>query len=101
MIRARFEHTLRKSLKHLAQQTGVSKSNARMVTRLLRLGHYKTTVIHALQPCDSASRVNFCNWFLPSVVESEIDPQLAFFSDETLFHLQEYINMQNNRYWSS
>jgi hypothetical protein len=27
--------------------------------------------------------------------------QLIFFSDEAWFHLQGYINMQNNRYWSS
>jgi hypothetical protein len=31
----------------------------------------------------------------------KIDPQLTFFSDEARFHLQGYINMQNNRYWSS
>jgi hypothetical protein len=35
------------------------------------------------------------------VVEGEIDLQLAFFSDEAWFHLQGYVNTQNNRYWSS
>jgi hypothetical protein len=30
-----------------------------------------------------------------------MDPQLALFSDEAWFHLQGYINTQNNRYWSS
>jgi hypothetical protein len=30
-----------------------------------------------------------------------MNPQLAFFSDEQWFHLQGYINMQNNHYWSS
>jgi hypothetical protein len=39
--------------------------------------------------------------FLQSVVEGEFDPQLTFFSDEEWFHLQGYINKQNNRYWSS
>jgi ribosomal protein L35 len=42
---AKLEHTPRKSLKHLAQETGVSKSNARRVTQLLKLRPYKTTVI--------------------------------------------------------
>jgi hypothetical protein len=62
---------------------------------------YKITVIHALQPHDAAIKVCFCSWFLQSVVEGEIDPQLTFSSDETWFHLQGYINTQNNRYWNS
>jgi hypothetical protein len=52
--------------------------------------------MHALQPHDPASTVCFFSWFLQSVVESEIDLQLTFFSDEAWFHLQGYINMQNN-----
>jgi hypothetical protein len=30
-----------------------------------------------------------------------IDLQLSFFSDEVWFHLQGYINTQNNCYWIS
>jgi hypothetical protein len=100
-IRARLEHTLRKSMKCLARETGVSKSNARMATQLLNLRSYKTTVIHPLQLHDPASRIPFCRWFLQSVVEGEIDMQLTFFLNEAWFHLQRYINTQNNRYWSS
>jgi hypothetical protein len=57
--------------------------------------------MHALQPRDPASRVPFCTWFLQPAVEGEINPQFTFFSDEVWFHLQGYINTQNNRYWSS
>jgi hypothetical protein len=98
---ARPEHTPRKSLKRLAQETGVSESSARRATQLLKRGHFKTTVIHALQPRDPASRVRFCSWILQSVVEGEIDQQLTFFSDEVWFRLQEYTNTLNNHYWSS
>jgi transposase len=35
-IGARLKHTPRKSLKHLAQETGVSKSSARTATQLLK-----------------------------------------------------------------
>jgi hypothetical protein len=59
-----------------------------MPTQLLKIRPYKTTVIHALQPRDPACRVHFCSWFLQSVIEGEIDPQLTFFSDEASFHLQ-------------
>jgi transposase len=78
-IGARLEHTPRKSLKRLAQETGVSKFRARRVTQLLKLRPYKTAVTHALQPRDAAGRVHFCSWFLQSVVRSEIDLQLTFF----------------------
>jgi hypothetical protein len=90
-IGARLEHTPRKSLKHLAK-TGVSKSSARKATQLLQLRPYQTTAIQALQQRDPASRVHFCCWFLPSVVEGEIDPKLIFFSDDAWFPLQGYIN---------
>jgi hypothetical protein len=91
---ARHEHTPRKSLKRLAQKTGVSKPSTRMATKFLNLRPYKTTAIHALQPCDPASRVQFCSRFLWFVIEAEIALQLELFSDEAWFHLQGYINMQ-------
>jgi hypothetical protein len=66
-------HTHRKSLKCLAQETGVSKFSAKMATQLLKLRSYNTTVIHAFKLCNPASRVHFCSWFLQSVIEDEID----------------------------
>jgi hypothetical protein len=43
----RHEHSPRKSLKNLAQEIEVLKSNARTATQLLKLRPYKTTVIHS------------------------------------------------------
>jgi hypothetical protein len=60
-IGTRLEHTPRKSLKRLAQEANVSNSSARRATQLLKLRPYKTTLIHALQSRDPASRVHFCN----------------------------------------
>jgi hypothetical protein len=76
----------------------VSKSRARTAIQLLKLRPYKLKAIHALQPRDPVGRVHFCSWFLQSVVEDEIVPQLTFFSDEAWFPLQRYINTQNNPY---
>jgi hypothetical protein len=87
-IAARIEHTPRKSLKSLTQETGVSKSSARRAKKLLKLRPYKTTVIHALQPHDAASSVRFCSWFLQSVVEGELNQQFTFFFEEAWPHLQ-------------
>jgi hypothetical protein len=98
---SRLEHTARKSLKRLAQETGVPKSSTRRVSQLMKLRPSNTTVIHALQPRHPARRVHFCSWFLQSVVEGAIYSQLTLFSDEAWFHLQGYINTHNNRYWNS
>jgi hypothetical protein len=65
--------TPRKSLKCLAQEPGVSESSAWRATQLLKLRHYKTTVIHALQLHNPVGKVNFCIRFLEFVV-GEIDP---------------------------
>jgi hypothetical protein len=81
-IGARPEHTPRKSLKHLAPETRVPKSSARMATKFLKFRPYKTTVIQALQLHNPPSRVHFCSWFVQSVVKGEIDPRLTVFSDE-------------------
>jgi hypothetical protein len=97
---ARLEHTPRKSLKHLAQETRVSGSSARTATLLLKFRPSRAIVIHTCLAAERTSRVHFCSWFLWSVVEGEIHPQLTFFSDETWFHLQRYINTQNNHCWS-
>jgi hypothetical protein len=69
---ARLEHTPRKSLKRLPQETGVSKSSARKATQLLKSRPYRTTVIEALQPRDSAKGFVFAagSYSLSSKVKS-------------------------------
>jgi hypothetical protein len=61
------------------EETGISKSTTAIAMKLLKLLLYKETVVHALQPCYPASRVNFCNWFLQSVHDGEVDPRLTLF----------------------
>jgi biotin operon repressor len=63
-IGARLEHTSQKSLRCLAQQTGISKSSVAKAMKLLKLQLYKVTVVHALQLHDPAGGINLCNWFL-------------------------------------
>jgi hypothetical protein len=55
---ARLEHTPQKSLRRLAQDTGISKSSAAVATNLLKLRPDKATVVHALQPHDPARRTD-------------------------------------------
>jgi hypothetical protein len=77
-IGVRLEHTPLKSLRCCAQETSILKLSAVKVTKLLSLRPYKATVVHALQPCDLASRSNLCNWFLQPVHGGEVDPHFTF-----------------------
>jgi hypothetical protein len=69
---ARFEYTPRKSLKLLAQETGVSKCSSGTATQLLKLRPHKTTVIHArLGSARSSKQGSFlCFYSLLSKVRS-------------------------------
>jgi hypothetical protein len=98
---ARLEHLPQKSLAKLPQQADVSVSSARTTTKLLKLSLYKIPQVHALQLRDSATRIHFCNWFIQSVNEGTLDPQLLFFTNEIWFHLNGRMNMHDNQYWSS
>jgi transposase len=58
----------RKSLEHLAQGTGVSKSSARRATKLLKLRPYKTTTtIHARLAAARSSQQGQLLQLLPTV----------------------------------
>jgi hypothetical protein len=100
-IGARLEHSPHKSLARLAQQAQVLKTTAWKATENLHLRLYKITHVHVIEECDYGRRTHFCNWFLQAVHDGVLDPKLTFFTNEAWFHLSEYINAQNNRYWSS
>ncbi|PNF15704.1 hypothetical protein B7P43_G12455 [Cryptotermes secundus] len=97
----RLENSPRKSLRRLAQQSGVSLGSAWTATKLLHIRPYKFTVVHEIKPVDYEKRVRFCNWFINHVHDGLLDPKLTFFTDEANFNLSGYVNSQNNRYWSS
>jgi hypothetical protein len=100
-IGARLEASPKKSLRRLALQCGVSKSAAHVLTKLLKLKPYRTTVIHQFLPPDAEARINHCRWFQHSVYDGMADPDFVFYTDEAWFHLSGYVNSQNNRYWSA
>jgi transposase len=55
-IGARLEHSPRKSLRLIAQETGISKTSARTATILLKLKPNETRAVHEVQPHDPANR---------------------------------------------
>ncbi|KAJ4433388.1 hypothetical protein ANN_15647 [Periplaneta americana] len=99
-IGAQLEQSPQKSLTQLAQQAGVSRTSAHNATKLLKCHPYKVTEVHSLEAGDLHRRINFCNWFLQSVNDGSLNPQLVMFSDEAWFHLHRQVITQNTRYWS-
>jgi hypothetical protein len=77
------------------------RNSALNATILLKLWPYKITVVHALKEHDLVVRINTCNWFLQSVHDGEINPQLVFISNEAWSSLHGELNSQNKWYWSA
>lgn len=75
---ARLEYSSRKPLANLAQQADISVSSTRTATKLFKLHPYKMTYMHSLQPRDPAKNIHFYKWFIQSVNEGTLDPQLLF-----------------------
>jgi hypothetical protein len=55
--------------------------------------------VHALQPCYPVDRHDFCNYYLQSIHDDKIDPELTFLLTKLDFYMNAHVNMQNNRYW--
>jgi hypothetical protein len=81
--------------------TSVTKRSGRRATKLLQLRPCKASLVDAWKEHDPVARIHFCNWFLQSVYDGEVDPQLVFFSSEALVSLRGKVNSQNGRYWSA
>jgi hypothetical protein len=60
-IEARLWTSPRKSLRRLAQETGVSLESAFTAKKLIKFRPYKITVVYY------AARIRFCNWLLQNV----------------------------------
>jgi len=57
-------------------------------------------VVYAYKEHDLAARIRFCNQFLQSVDNGEVNLRLVFFSYKACFLLHREVNSQNSRYWS-
>jgi hypothetical protein len=58
-------------------------------------------VVHALKKHNLVVRIHFCNWFVLSIHDAEVAPQLVFLSNEAWISLCGEVNSQNNRYCSA
>jgi hypothetical protein len=96
-IKALVQVSPRKSLRRLAQDTGVLLGSAFTTTKLIKFRQYKIAVVDKLKQPDFAARIGFCNWLLQNVRDGIVDPQLLFMTDEAWFHVSGRVNAQNVR----
>lgn len=88
------------SIRHRAQQIGVSKSTMqRILTKDLHLHAYKVQLTQELKPADHGQRREFVNWVLERQHENADFADKIIFSDEAHFHLDGFVNRQNCRIW--
>ncbi|PSN43456.1 hypothetical protein C0J52_23082, partial [Blattella germanica] len=85
-----FEQSPHKSLSKLAQQVGVSVSSVWNATKLLKFKPYKIGRVHELLKTDYEQRLRFCNWYLQSMNDGRLDPQMLFCTDAAWFHLSSF-----------
>lgn len=58
-------------------------------------------MVHRFHDVDREARMNFVNGYLCAVYDGEILTTDVLFNEEALFHLSEYWDCQNNKYWSA
>jgi hypothetical protein len=88
-----------KSVRKLAQQSGMKRTSCLRILHSLNLKPYRVTCVQELKEPDKEKRVNYCHWLLNKIVDGELDPFQYFMSDEAWFHLSGHINSQNTRHW--
>ncbi|PSN57856.1 hypothetical protein C0J52_05652, partial [Blattella germanica] len=78
-------------------------------TKLLKFKPYKIGRVHKRFETDYKQRLRFCNWYLQSMNDERLDPQMLFCTDEascsffneTAFNLHGHLITHDNRYWFS
>jgi hypothetical protein len=77
---------LRRSLRQLSYESGVSLGYVCKATKFIHFRPHKVTAEHELRHTDPAS-VRLSNWMLQNVHDDFVDQQLLFITDEAYFYL--------------
>ena len=83
------------------QETGLSYSTCQKAAKKAKLKAYRITVVQELKPLDTPKRMAYCEWFMNLFGEDDELLDITWYSDETWFHLNGYVNSQNTRIWAT
>lgn len=75
------------------------RSLCRILQKDLRFHPYKIQIVHKILPQDIAARMQFCRTFLDLLNPNVLNHLMM--CDDAHFHLSEYVNKQNCRYWAA
>ena len=88
------------SVRHLAQQVGLSRcSTHRILRKDLKLKAYRLSTSQELSKSDCLQRLEFCRWFLGKCSSCPSFIGNIWWSDEAHFYLHGLPNRQNHRHW--
>jgi hypothetical protein len=94
------EEVPRTSVRRLSQQVQLSTSTCHNILKKdIHLYPYRLQAVPQLLEADYLVCVEYCHWFLNTMNENLLN--WSFFSDESWFYLDGYVNSQNMRRWSS
>jgi DNA-binding PadR family transcriptional regulator len=88
-------------LRKLSQQKNMSLGRAHTAVHLIHLRVYRTHEMYELRPTDDATRLRYCNCFKAFVRNNIRLLDKFFFTAEARFHLNGYVNSQNEQIWCS
>lgn len=94
------EHPRRSVRKHAASLNLHRSSVHRILALDLKLHPFKIQIVQKIKPEDYNKRKIYCQKML-EIFSEENGMDNVYFSDESHFHLEGYVNRQNCRYWSS
>jgi hypothetical protein len=100
-VRCRLLDLLKKSLRRLLQETGMSKSTCHRATQKAKIHAYHITAVHELKEPDREKHVAYCRWLQAFLNEHPGILDFVWLTDEAWFHLSGYVNSQNTRVWAA
>ncbi len=89
-----------RSARKQASSLGVSRTSFRRILRDLSFHPYKILITQELKPTDYGQRLKFAQTMKRKLQSGEIERSNLLISDEAHFHLNEFVNKQNCRYYA-
>lgn len=100
LVRELIEENPKTPHRKAAQALNIHESTVlRILHKDLHLKSYKTHVSQNLKPTDMTKRLAFAREIIRLIDAGQLNPHKIWFSDESHFDLEGYINKQNDRTW--
>ena len=100
-VRRSIEENPTTSTRRRSQELAISRTSLQRIKRNLHTYPYKVQLVQSLQPPDFQKRLNYAVRFQETARNDNEFIHKLIMGDEAHFHLNEYVNMQNTRFWGT